>query len=115
MRALPVSPQTFTIEQKICHVFGKKDCALALAVSHAENGTRACDRMNVNTNKTIDVGIFQINSVHMKKGYTLADLIDCDKNIEIAYEIYKAQGFNPWVAYTNKSYLKFYESPTHNK
>lgn len=95
-----------TLEEYICRAFGK-DCKLALAVSQAENGTRQCDRMNVNTNKTVDIGIFQINTVHLKKGYTLSDLIDCKKNVDIAYKIYKQQGFAPWVAYTNKSYRKF--------
>jgi len=80
---------------------------MALAVSQAENGTRQCDRLNVNNNKTVDVGIFQLNSIHFKKGYTLTDFIDCKKNVEIAYEIYKKQGWTPWVAYKNGSYKKF--------
>lgn len=95
-----------TTEEYICYKFGK-DCRLALAVSQAENGTRQCDRFGVNTNKTIDVGIFQINTVHLKKGWKLADLTECHKNVDYAYEIYQAQGFEPWVAYKNKSYLKF--------
>lgn len=93
-------------EEYICYKFGK-DCRLALAVSQAENGTRQCDRFGVNTNKTIDVGIFQLNTVHLKKGWKLADLTDCKKNIDYAYEIYQAQGWNPWVAYANQSYKKF--------
>lgn len=95
-----------TVEDKICKAFGK-DCKLALAVSQAENGTRQCDRLNVNTNKTADIGLFQINTIHLKKGYSLKDLMDCDKNIEVALTIYKRQGWNPWVAYTNGSYKKF--------
>lgn len=85
---------------------------MALAVSHAENGTRQCDRFGVNNNKTIDVGLFQINSIHLKKGYKLSDVMDCDKNIKIALEIFKRQGWKPWVAYTNgayKKFIKFYE------
>lgn len=80
---------------------------MALAVSRAENGTRQCDRFGINTNKTIDVGVFQINTVHLKKGYTLQDLADCKKNIDIAYDIFKAQGWTPWVAHNNGSYKKF--------
>lgn len=80
---------------------------MALAVSHAENGTRQCDRVNVNNNKSIDVGLFQLNSIHFKKGYTLKDFADCEKNIKIAYEIYKRQGWQPWVAYTSGAYKKF--------
>lgn len=80
---------------------------MALAVSQAENGTRQCDRINVNNNKTVDVGVFQINSVHFKKGYTINDFADCQTNIEVAHKIFKAQGWSPWVAYNNKNYLKF--------
>ncbi len=86
-----------TIEEKICRTFGK-DCQNAIKVSWLENGTRACDRLNVNSNKTVDIGIFQLNSIHLKKGYTLKDFTDCDKNIQIAYTIFKQQGWTPWVA-----------------
>lgn len=95
-----------TTEDYICYRFGP-DCKMALAVSQAENGTRQCDRFGVNTNKTIDVGVFQLNSVHLKKGYTLADFMDCKKNTDIAFEIFQAQGWNPWVAWQNKNYLRF--------
>ena len=84
-----------TVEQKICKVFGKKECANALAISHAENGTRQCDRININKNGSFDVGIFQINSIH---GYPLKDLVDCDKNIQYAYKIFTEQGnWSAWV------------------
>ena len=80
----------------------------ALAVSQAENGTRQCDRESKpNRNGSVDYGIFQINSIHLRKGWTVEELKDCKKNIEYAYTIYKAQGWKPWSAYTNKSYLKF--------
>ena len=87
-------------------MFGK-ECKMALAISRAENGTRQCDRINVNNNKSVDVGLFQVNSIHFKKGYTLKDLADCDTNIKIAYEIYKSSGWHPWVAFKNGSYKKF--------
>ena len=95
------------IQQYICDKFGT-DCKLALAVSRAENGTMQCDRFNINSNGTVDFGVFQINTVHLKKGYKLADLIDCKKNVDIAFEIYSQQkGFQAWVAYTNGNYKKF--------
>lgn len=104
--AKPVDPTTLSTEDYICYVFGK-DCKMALAVSQAENGTRKCDRFGVNTNKTIDFGVFQINTVHLKKGWTVAELIDCHKNIDYAYEIYQAQGWHPWVAYQNGNYKQY--------
>jgi hypothetical protein len=83
---------------------------MALAVSQAENGTRQCDRINVNNNKSVDVGIFQLNSIHFKKGYTLKDFADCKQNIQIAYSIFKQQGWTPWSAYNNNSYKKFLQN-----
>lgn len=98
--------EKLSVETMIKKTFGK-DANMALAISHAENGTRQCDRFHVNNDKSIDVGIFQINSVHMVKGYTLKDLSDCKKNIEIAHNLYLQQGWTPWTVYQNKSYLKF--------
>jgi hypothetical protein len=106
VEAKPVDPATLSTEDYICYVFGP-DCKMALAVSQAENGTRQCDRFGVNTDKSIDVGVFQINSIHLKKGYTLADLLNCHKNVDIAYDIFKAQNWSPWVAYLNQSYKRF--------
>ena len=93
-------------EAYICRAFGK-DCRTALAISHAENGTRQCDRINVNSNKTVDTGIFMLNSVHFKKGYTMNDFTDCHKNIDIALALYKQQGWTPWVVYNTGAYKKF--------
>lgn len=95
------------LQQYICDKFGP-DCKTALAVQKAENGSGQCDRFNINTNGTVDFGVFQINTVHLKKGYKLADLIDCKKNVDIAFEIYSQQkGFQAWVAYNNGNYKKF--------
>lgn len=98
--------ESLTVETMIKRTFGK-DAAMALAISHAENGTRQCDRFHVNNDKSIDAGVFQINSIHMTKGYTLKDLTDCKKNIEIAKQLYDKQGWTPWTTFKNKSYLKF--------
>jgi len=95
------------VEDMIREVFGK-DADMAIKVSWAENGSRKCDRVSKpNKNGTRDFGIFQINSVHMKKGYSEADLKDCMTNIKLAYEIFSRQGWNPWVAYTNGNYLNY--------
>lgn len=80
---------------------------LALSIAKAESGLD-CNAYNANTNGTIDIGIFQLNTVHLRKGYTLADFSNCKKNVDIAYDIFKAQGFNPWVAYTTGRYVAFY-------
>lgn len=83
-------------ERYLCKVFGDQ-CKQALMIQHLENGNEACDRMHVNTNGTVDFGFMQINSVHLNDKIKLADLIDCHANVDIAYSLYKAQGWKIWV------------------
>lgn len=80
------------------------DCKTAIAVAKAESGLR-CNATNLNNNKSVDSGLYQINSVHKAK-YQGKDIFDCQTNIEIAYQIYKAQSWNPWVAYNTGAYKK---------
>jgi hypothetical protein len=90
----------------ICDKFGPAQCATALAVAKAESGMR-CDALGINTNKTADLGVYQINTVHLKKGgsWTLANMGDCYKNVDLAYELWQQQGWEPWVAFWSGSYL----------
>lgn len=95
------------IEKYICQKFGVANCLTAIAVAKAESGLQE-DRYNINKNGTIDIGIFQINEVHWKKeGCKPKDLFDGFKNVDCAYQIWKVQGWQPWIAYKNGSYLKF--------
>lgn len=64
-----------------------------------------CNATNTNSNKSIDRGLFQINSIHSAK-YTGKDIFNCETNIDVAYQIYKASKWNAWSAFKNKSYLK---------
>jgi hypothetical protein len=93
----------------IVEVFGDH-AHVALAVAKAESGLN-CSALNVNTNGTVDFSVMQVNSIHMKKGYKLSELTDCKRNVDIAYEIFQSHGnsFNPWVAFTNGSFGKFYK------
>ena len=93
------------IEKSICIRFGS-DCKLALAVAKAENSEHKCDLVNKNKNGSTDTGLFQINTVHFAK-YSQRQLMDCETNLNAAWEIYLDSGFNPWVAYLNGSYKKF--------
>ena len=99
--------------KRIVELWGGKNAAKALAVAKAESGFD-CNRFNVNSNNTVDLSIFQVNSLWMKN-YPLEEIANCDRNIEIAYEIWdRADGvvgngegdFTPWVAYQNEGYLK---------
>lgn len=97
------------IEKYICDKWGIADCKMAIAVAKAESGLK-CDALNINTNNTVDMGIFQLNSSHLKKGgeWTLANMGDCYKNVDLAYELWKEQGFSPWVAFNSGAYLAKY-------
>lgn len=95
------------LEKYICEKWGVFDCKTALAISLAENGTRQPDRFNVNRDGSIDIGIFQINSIHFSKpGCSLAELVIAEKNVDCAFKIWKASGWSPWVTWKNGGYLK---------
>lgn len=49
-----------------------------------------------NKNKTIDYGLFMINSVHEKR-YGKAYQTDWKENVRVAHKIFEAQGWRPWV------------------
>lgn len=101
---LPTLENLTSIEEYICEKWGVYDCRVALAVAKAESGMRE-QAFNINTNNTIDIGIYQINSVHFEKeGCSLKDLVDEYKNVDCAYGIWEQQGWNPWVAFTNGNF-----------
>lgn len=100
--ATKVTPKT-AIEDLICQK--DWDCQTAIAVAKAESGLN-CKALNKNNNHTIDSGIFQVNSVHKQK-YQGKDILDCQTNIDIAYQIYKAQGWSPWVTWQKGKHLAF--------
>lgn len=97
------------IEKYICDKWGVYDCKNALAIFKAESGLRE-EAFNINTNGTIDVGIAQINSIHFKKkSCSLKEIVDAYKNIDCAYQIFKASGWNPWVTYQNGNFISLLE------
>ncbi len=97
-KALYETVKNDPIRKEIYMTFGQSgiDVAIqALAIAQCESGIRAGAK-NTNTNGTQDSGVFQINDVHIKRFGTLYKT-DPSENIRVAYEIYKKQGFRPWV------------------
>ena len=82
----------------LCLKFGSQ-CKTALEVQRRENPKGDCGSFNVNTNGTVDFGFMQVNSVHLTKDITVAQLVDCKGNIDVAYEVYKKSGWNAWTVY----------------
>ena len=101
-----VEAEELTDEQYIRQKFGNHG-DVAVAIVKAESGLRA-DAVNPNnSNGTIDIGCWQVNSVHLKKKtVTIDELLDCKKATDWVYEnLYLYQGFSPWVAFNSGSYL----------
>src|SRR3990167_430153 len=91
------------IKRFICDTFGPYNCRIALAVASVEGLNHPPDGFNINTNGTIDVGYFRVNSIHFKKpGCSLSEVITEKGNVLCAYSIWKQQGnWSAWVGFTN--------------
>lgn len=79
----------------------------AIAVAKAESGLRP-DAHNYNpATGDNSYGIFQINLYGSLANSRPAPnkLVDYKFNVEYAYNMWKSQGWTPWGAYTNGSYL----------
>jgi hypothetical protein len=69
------------------------DIMTMIRIAKCESGYRA-EALGINTNKTVDRGVFQINSIH--KSLSNSQAFDYQTNIRFAYKLYKDQSFNPW-------------------
>lgn len=104
-KAAELKPEDMNTEQYIRYVFGK-DANIALAVARAESGMR-CDAQGINKGtNSLDAGLFQINSVHLRKGWKVVDLMDCHKNTDYAFEIQQGSGWQAWSTYKSGAYKK---------
>jgi len=94
-------------QQYACNKFGSA-CRVALAVQRAENPHGACEIYHYNSDGTLDWGYFQINTVHLKRaGVNLRGLLDCEVNIDFAYQLYTERGFEPWTTFRSGAYRQF--------
>jgi hypothetical protein len=95
------------IEKYICDDkhWGLLNCQVALAIAKSESGMREDAFNTYNKNGTLDVGIFQVNSSHFNQsGCSLKELVDQYKNVDCAYNIYKASGWNAWSSFNSGSF-----------
>ncbi len=95
-------------QEYACRKFGS-DCRVALAIQRAENPQGRCEIYHYNSDGTLDWGYFQINTVHLKRpNLNLRDLLDCQANIDFAFQLYQEQGgFTPWSTYNSGKYRQF--------
>jgi len=83
-----------SIEELIREVFGD-NADRAIEIARCESGLRSVCNDGVNSNGSVDCGIFQINSIH---GVRSKWLLNPDINIRVAYQIFTEQGnFSAWV------------------
>ena len=95
----------FRPELEAIYIYFGKDIT-AYAIAMAESGLNCKKKSN-----TSDYGLMQI---HLPLHQWRFDKFggkwdDCWDNVKVAYQIYKEQGFNPWVVYSTgvyKNYLK---------
>lgn len=67
------------------------DSKLGLEIARCESGYRTSGHHVANTNKSVDQGVFSINSVHKMPEMEIAVA-----NISYAYIMYQQQGTTPW-------------------
>jgi hypothetical protein len=100
------------VDQKIYDLWGDRYFLLARSVFKCESGLKE-DAVNWGSK---DIGIAQINwptwetRVKEEFGYTLKDMFDVDKNLEVAYWIWDRDGdghgsFEPWVVFQNGNFV----------
>lgn len=74
---------------------------LAVAVSFAENGAHDATAQHLNTDGSVDTGLWQINSVH---GIPIRQLFDPQRNANAAWSISShGTNFSPWSTYPLRS------------
>ncbi len=94
-----------TIKESICETFGN-NCNQAVKIASCENSSFSMVKVGHNQNGSFDSGPFQINSVHQKR-FGTAFTTDVFKNIKVAYQIYKEQGWRPWYSSNNCHQLAY--------
>lgn len=74
-----------------------KDIMTMIRVAKCESGLRA-EAINANTNRTVDRGVLQINTVH--KRLSNADAFNFEKNIRFGWQLYFESGktFRHWAS-----------------
>lgn len=110
----PINQPTITKEQlkAVLKTVGFKKHTINTMLCIAEKESNF-DQMAVhrNRNKTVDYGLFQINSIHLKFCDTTTDeLFNIQDNAKCALKVHKKQGFKAWYAYRKfKKYCSNYK------
>lgn len=87
-----------------------RDAKLMWAIAQSEShGNQMAT--NTNTNKTLDCGWAQNNSVHKLSGETQSSFCErmkiLEQNVSLAKEIKDTQGWSAWTQFKNGAYLTY--------
>jgi len=82
--------------------FAGSDLTKAVAVALAESGGEP-NAQHINTNGSVDRGLWQINSIHGIGG----NLFDPATNAAAAMTVFKQQGWGAWTTFKSGAYLVF--------
>lgn len=79
----------------------KEDASMLVCIAeHESNFDTEAYNDKLNSNGTVDVGVFQINSVNFEICNVEKDeLFDAKVNAQCAIKIYKTQGLKAWSTY----------------
>lgn len=88
--------------------FPENEIARAVAISLAENTSGDPAAEHVNTNGSIDYGLWQINSVH---NLPVSQLKDPQGNANAAFKIWSDAGrsWRPWSTFKSGKYMAFFQ------
>jgi len=78
----------------------ERDANTLVCIAYHESKFKPEAINRFNRNKTKDYGLFQINSIWKKPcGFTAAELLVSNNNIQCAVHVYNKQGLKAWVTY----------------
>jgi hypothetical protein len=84
--------------------FRGQQAAIAVAVSNAENGSGDSNAINRNSNGSVDVGLWQINSSNADPGAMKDPQANANEAFRLANN---GRGWDNWTQFRNKKYLIF--------
>jgi hypothetical protein len=86
--------------------FAGSNLVIAVAVALAESGGNPeATHQNSDSHHSVDYGLFQINSYWNASYLKQGNWKDPQQNAQMAYAIYKANGWGDWVTYKTGAYM----------
>lgn len=79
---------------------------IAMAIMQAESQCNP-NATNVNTNGTMDAGLFQVNDVHVPNLIGYSERFEPSANVKAAFAVYEGSGWKAWSVYNNGKYMKY--------